>query len=905
MRNRFFSFTLIALLASIPFFSHAQLYVSGFLPNPVGTDSTFEYIQIFATHDINFSQTPYTVVVNNNGFALSSGWVAGGLLTYAFQLSSGTVKAGESFFVGGTQKQINGRNSTDISGYSWLRVKKVSTEAGDGFGSPNPAGVVGNGGAHADGIAIFKGLPGSLDSTTIPIDAIFYGSVIEAARPATGGYTVPTNEFYHQDSGTFGNGGNTFLGPEAFVSRYIYLKGIYDTAAKHWQVPRVYDTLPVGQFSPASLIANRLGLSTMSAEIIVNSNGFIDDFGDLYLNDSFASSLFVSGRLLRDSLEIFSRAPFEIKIDGINYQTGSIKIAPYGSYIDNLPVFIRFRPTQAGNFTDTVFFRSPGATTRFIVVKGVGVPNPRFTFTQSRLSVAENGISVRVVARIAETNNRPWSAEVALGTRTASEFTDFIFASPAKISYTPGGTDSFVFNIPIANNNVADRDRFFTLVFQNGDPHTIFSPVAAVRVDILDDDYRPVNIGLLRSVDSSGKADSIGLKYEVKGVVHGRSVKMTPGGFQFTLIDRTGGIAIFSAADTFFYMVNEGDELTIRGRKNQLNGLTVLDSLTFLQIASFQNPREMPRAVTKPDESTESRMMTIRFARLVSPGGDWAAGIEKAINLALDTFDIAIANAGNPLIGTPKPTGFFDITGIGGQVDSTLPFTSGYRVYPRYPADVVIIRDTIEPFSLITPANNTNITIQGQPNQVLQFTWATPYQRPQSGTMLYEWMLSTAAQGFETPLLSKPSDMAGGNPNISITYTELAELMRDNGIGGGQTLNAIWTVKAYINEGTFECWSSDTFSLNLTREALVSVSEAGRHPKISLYPNPAKDVLNIVSDEMITSLQLFNMAGKSIDNQQIMNAKSVQIPLSSYSRGIFFIEIFCGNEPFYFKFAIE
>jgi len=58
-----------------------KLLISELLPNPSGTDSPFEYVELIATETINFSVTPYTVVFANNGTATPDGWVSGGGIT--------------------------------------------------------------------------------------------------------------------------------------------------------------------------------------------------------------------------------------------------------------------------------------------------------------------------------------------------------------------------------------------------------------------------------------------------------------------------------------------------------------------------------------------------------------------------------------------------------------------------------------------------------------------------------------------------------------------------------------------------------------------------------------------------------------------------------------------------------
>jgi len=91
-----------ALLYSAPAIAQGPgLLISEFMANPPGNDAAFEWVELVATRTINFNQSPYTVVFNNNGTANANGWAAGGGLSYAFQISSGTVNAGDVVYVGG------------------------------------------------------------------------------------------------------------------------------------------------------------------------------------------------------------------------------------------------------------------------------------------------------------------------------------------------------------------------------------------------------------------------------------------------------------------------------------------------------------------------------------------------------------------------------------------------------------------------------------------------------------------------------------------------------------------------------------------------------------------------------------------------------------------------------------
>lgn len=226
----------LALACAAPL--SAQIVVSGYMANPAGTDSPYEYVQLIATQDINFASTNYSVVWANNGTAVANGWTAGGTVSYGFNLTSGSVTAGSVFYVGGSGELINGSGSTDISSATWIRTINTGTTGGDGFGTAASGGPMGNGGTQADGIAVFSGLTASLTSTTTPVDAVFFGSGVGTAKPATGGYTLPNNDHYSSAQGTFGNGTNTFVFSDPAGSQYTSLTGTFNTQTNNWDTAR-------------------------------------------------------------------------------------------------------------------------------------------------------------------------------------------------------------------------------------------------------------------------------------------------------------------------------------------------------------------------------------------------------------------------------------------------------------------------------------------------------------------------------------------------------------------------------------------------------------------------------------------------------------------------------------------
>lgn len=219
----------LTLILSVGRAQNPGLLISEFLQNPAGTDSPFEYVEFLVTDNIDFSVTPYTIIAANNGIATTAGWIEGNAISYAFEITSGTVSIGDVVYVGGTSMTPTGVQ---------LRVINTGTTGGDGgIGNLNAGGVIGNGGTSSDGIAVFNLPAASITSTTVPTDAVFYGTAHGTAVVGAGvdGYQLPVNDLY--------SGGKLQTGSFAAVDEDLTIaQGIFDLLTNTFTVARTFAT---------------------------------------------------------------------------------------------------------------------------------------------------------------------------------------------------------------------------------------------------------------------------------------------------------------------------------------------------------------------------------------------------------------------------------------------------------------------------------------------------------------------------------------------------------------------------------------------------------------------------------------------------------------------------------------
>lgn len=203
--------------------------------------------------------------------------------------------------------------------------------------------------------------------------------------------------------------------------------------------------------------------------------------------------------------------------------------------------------------------------------------------------------------------------------------------------------------------------------------------------------YPKYAIGQINGVDTDGVIDSLNVYCEITATVYG--VNLRPQGLQFTIIDdNNDGITVLNFTGNLGYTVKEKDKITVRGQINQFNGLLQIFPDAVIKV-SENNPLLTPEDVTGHSEDTESKLIRIKNLRYVDPA-QWLTGVGTGFSVFMvsddhpfDTIQVRIDDNVN-LFNETAPPAPFDLTGIGGQFDSSLPYTGGYQIAPRYKEDV-------------------------------------------------------------------------------------------------------------------------------------------------------------------------------------------------------------------------
>jgi hypothetical protein len=248
----------------------SPVIITGYLTDPPGTDGNFEYIQLKATKDIDFSVTNYSVVTNNNAGtnpAPANGWATGLARTYKINLTSGTVKKGQFFYVGGN-KNIWGAGSTDISSATWINSTMYATVPGADFGTAT-GNLLANSGNVA-GIALFAGT--TVNASTVPLDVVMYGGggTVYSPGPPEVGYRITTTDYYstinplnRNNQNFYGAGTNTAKLTLPITGNFVQLGGVYDATTGRWITGRSVTSIPLSATAPITLIETGLGFTTL------------------------------------------------------------------------------------------------------------------------------------------------------------------------------------------------------------------------------------------------------------------------------------------------------------------------------------------------------------------------------------------------------------------------------------------------------------------------------------------------------------------------------------------------------------------------------------------------------------------------------------------------------------------
>lgn len=444
-----------------------------------------------------------------------------------------------------------------------------------------------------------------------------------------------------------------------------------------------------------------------------------------------------------------------------------------------------------------------------------GFPSMQIGFAAPELFVSEgSGVSVAVQVAFplqdAEIHVEVLGGDATLGV-------DFPSVFPLSLAFPTGLLNDQVFTFAPVDDEEAElqEDVVLGLTVVSGD---VVLAISEVTVHILPSDlmYPVYDIADVRTVHPvTGITDSLNVACELRGIVHGWNDY--PSAFQFTLIDATGGINVFSPVSDFGYTeVNAGDSVRIRGVISQFAGLTQIIADTLLFEGSGFSTQE-PAFTQVLNESTESQVVYLKCVELVNPS-QWTnqpPSFDVDITTGSNQYRMRI-DANTDLFGLPAPMGVFGVTGIADQRDFDQPYFSGYRISPRGSDDLT--EPVQAAFVVESPWNSGDGPI--------------PLDNLSTGAGNYFWSFGNGANSQEeTPNYTYP---AAGTFTLTLTASST------DGNCSDQAVTTVTVLVTSVEERDFEFRSG---------------------------PNPVSDTWSYVSEVPVQAFELFDAVGRSVLRQ--------------------------------------
>jgi hypothetical protein len=235
------------------------------------------------------------------------------------------------------------------------------------------------------------------------------------------------------------------------------------------------------------------------------------------------------------------------------------------------------------------------------------------------------------------------------------------------------------------------------------EPTLVYNVADIADIVGLDADFSPVNLDTL---------------YEVTGIVYGIDFQGSATRTQFTLIDATDGVGVYTET-SLDYVVKEGDEVTVKGPLGFFRGLTqiIADSIT---VVSTGNEIKDPTDVTSLSEDTESDFVMLTKVWLADDTETvWPSNGNIDVTNGVDTMTLRIDSDTKGIAGKTIENDTMNIVGLGGQFEFDAPYEGGYQLFPRDSTDITkwvftagVKEVTVDARVYPNPASN-NLTVIG------------------------------------------------------------------------------------------------------------------------------------------------------------------------------------------------
>ena len=513
---------------------------------------------------------------------------------------------------------------------------------------------------------------------------------------------------------------------------------------------------------------------------------------------------------------------------------------------------------------------------------------PVFSFSKTAFTISEKAGTARIRVNVASQNDAQsdFILRYSPSKSTTTEGSDLTFNPSSKI-YSVGANDpdSFIISIPVIDDELYEGNEKMVFTMSSLTNSTIGKP-DTLTITLTSDDLPVYKIRNITTEKTAGVADSLNKRCRIYGVVHG--VNTRSAGLQFTVMDTSGGIQVFSPSATFGYTVKEGDSIMVQGSVGQFQGTTQLQFLDTIRRLSTTGRVRSPRIISTLDESAESQVVRVDKVRLVNIA-DWptvplaANGFKQLqVTNGLKNYTISI-DAETTVDGTPAPVGYFNIAGIGGQFDNKTPFDSAYVIVPRYIGDITNLTVPVISFSATAGTSNENddssvmVTINvANANAQVNFKLAI-----KGGTAT-----SNADYNFSAKDISMPAG--------TTSFKFKVDLFDDNLSEGDETL----LLSIRNNNWGTEIGADSVYTLTLKDNETNSIQDlyAG---SMTVYPNPVRgNTVHFELREPAMRIELCDARGAVVAKGDA-SAKTGTLNTEGLSSGLYLVRAICADGRWY------
>jgi hypothetical protein len=204
-------------------------------------------------------------------------------------------------------------------------------------------------------------------------------------------------------------------------------------------------------------------------------------------------------------------------------------------------------------------------------------------------------------------------------------------------------------------------------------------------------------------------------------------------------------------------------------------------------------------------------------------------------------------------------------------------------------------------FNLTAPANNATVAVDSNNNTPINISWSASANATQ-----YKWLAIAAGGNFNTPLLNLTADNNGTGTTLSLTSGAVDAVLAAQGVKDGDSITLSWTVRAIEAEDSI--LASQTFSIKLIRTKNVGLRKYDISNKVSIYPNPTTDFINIATTDLTGEGQivLTDLTGRILVNKKAtFGSTTHQISVDGLSKGLYIIYVNTNQGSANYKITVE